>query len=123
MGRPRLDPEERERRRKARVAHSFSDAAYTHYDTSKGYGSIDEWIRAVEALFEGRGVIRDMHGLTQEQRDDLDALCLDDMPATYESLRMAFRNVMKIHHPDKGGSEEMAKKCILAFEKLRKLYQ
>lgn len=44
MARVKLTDEERLARKKERARHSFSDAAYKHYDTSNGFGSTEEWI-------------------------------------------------------------------------------
>jgi hypothetical protein len=52
MARPRLTPEERERRRRERSRYTFSDAAYQHYDPEReGYGRPNDWERIAEMLF------------------------------------------------------------------------
>jgi len=38
--------------------------------------------------------------------------------ATAAEIKVAFRNLMMIHHPDKGGDAEKAKKIIAAYQQL-----
>lgn len=121
MGRPRLTDEERLARKKARSAHSFSDAAYTHFDPRKvGYGSADEWAAAADALSGGRGTLK------QERRSihdmDLETLGLEALPITHGDLKKAFRVVLFRVHPDHGGSNEETIRAMSAFERLSKLY-
>jgi len=116
-----MSDEERAAKRKARSRHTFSDAAYRHYDTSNGFGSMDEWIRAAEALAGGRLL------LAPEARHvknaDLEFLFMTDMPETVEALKKGWRNAMFIYHPDHGGDVEDAKKAIAAYERLLKNYK
>lgn len=122
MGRPRLTPEEREERRKARVAFSFSDKAYRHYDPRRdGYGSAEEWIGAAEALSGGRGRLH-TSGKKTGLEADLELLYLDAMPDDIAGLKKAFRNTLFIVHPDVGGTKEACQKVLDAFERLSKHY-
>jgi hypothetical protein len=119
--RPRLTPEEREARRKARSAFSFSRAAYEHYDPRKeGYGSAEEWMAAAEALAGGRGTLRlkPKTGVAA----DLALLFLDDLPADIAGLKKAYRNTLFLVHPDYGGDVEKCKAVVAAFERLTKFY-
>ena len=121
MPRPRLSPEEREARRKARNEFTFSDAAYRHYDTSKGYGSPDEWESVARLLF---GVTAERthraKGPGEPPRNKwLDALGLDAMPGSLDDLKKAFRAAMFKNHPDYGGSNEAARATMEAFETLK----
>ena len=113
MARVRMTDAEREAKRRARIAHSFSNAAYNHYDTSDGFGSFEEWIRAAEMLTGGVATTRN------EMQDDLDFLLLDTMPASLADLKKAFRNAMFVYHPDHGGSNEQARKALEAFGRLK----
>lgn len=113
MARVRMSDAEREAKRRARIAHSFSNAAYNHYDTSDGFGSFEEWIRAAEMLTGGVATTRN------EMQDDLDFLLLDTMPASLADLKKAFRNAMFVYHPDHGGSNEQARKALEAFGRLK----
>jgi hypothetical protein len=124
MPRPRLSAEEREARRRARVAHSFSDAAYQHYDPrERGYGSTDEWIAIAEALAQGRGVYRsDGTRRTGRINPDLVTLGLDEMPADIDRLKRAFRNTLFAVHPDYGGTDAATRDAIAAYERLAKFY-
>jgi hypothetical protein len=124
---PRLTPEERETRRKARAAFSFSDAAYTHYDPkTEGYGSYEEWVNTVEQLLNDKGIARPQRNRADTQLErDLATLYLDALPATGAALKTAFRNTLKIVHPDVGGpdaSHDRTVEAIKAFERLSKQY-
>jgi hypothetical protein len=69
----------REAKRKTRAASSFSDAAYQHYDpATEGYGSVDEWIAAAEALCSGRGIYRATKQTGKRINPDLVTLNLTD---------------------------------------------
>jgi hypothetical protein len=116
----RLDPEERERRRKARVAHSFSDAAYQHYDPKLGHGSYDEWIRTAESALGSDRVARAPHsrGSSAKISPDLIALGLLVMPLDLKSLKTAFRKAMFTAHPDHGGTNAAAIAVTEAFHRL-----
>lgn len=121
MGRPRLTPEEREARRRERVAFSFSDAAYKHYDPKKdGYGSVDDWIAAAEALAGGRGFLHTKSKTGLEA--DLELLFLSELPADIGGLKKAYRNSLFVYHPDHGGTNEQCRAAISAFERLSKQY-
>jgi hypothetical protein len=125
MPRTRLTPEEREERRKARNAFTFSDAAYQHYDPkTEGYGSAEEWIRQAEAIAGGRstlgGTAKPKTGLER----DLELLNLGELPLTMAALKKAFRNTMFVVHPDMpGGTNEACRDALAAFERLSKHYK
>jgi hypothetical protein len=114
MARVRMCDAEREAKRKARSAHTFSDAAYRHYDTSNGFGSFEEWLRAADALTGNQ-----VDNTRGEMQDDLDALFLDSMPSSLIELKKAFRNAMFVHHPDYGGTNDAARKALDAFGRLK----
>jgi len=122
MARPRLSEEERLARKKARIAFTFSDAAYDHFDPKKeGYGSIDEWIAIADILFcGGRGTIK----MTKKSKHDvyLEILMLETLPNDIRCLKKAYRNALMVHHPDHGGSNETCIAVMKAFEELSKLY-
>lgn len=121
MPRARMSDAEREAKRRARSAHSFSDAAYRHYDTSRGYGSAAEWADAAEAMSGGRGALR-----FQPPRAKVDAdlvwMGLVEMPDSIEVLIAAFRKAMFVHHPDHGGDLEAAKAALAAYGRLKDAY-
>jgi hypothetical protein len=122
MGRARLTPEERDAKRRERAKFSFSDAAYTHYNPkTEGYGSYEEWVHTAEQLLNDKGIARPQRADTQLQRD-LATLYLDALPETGAMLKTAFRNTLKIVHPDVGGSNEATVEAIKAFERLSKHY-
>lgn len=116
--RPRLTPDEREARRKARAAFSFSDQAYRHYDPEKeGFGRPDEWEEIAHKIF---GLAKLKTGPINKW---LDALGLDTMPLNLATLKKAFRAAMLKAHPDMGGSNAAARAVMEAFETLKHRYQ
>jgi hypothetical protein len=123
MPRPRLTDTEREAKRKARAAFTFSDAAYKHYDPAReGYGSADEWIAAAEALAGGnRGFFKSRPNQPRIN-PDLVTLMLEEMPSHIDGLKKAFKNALFLHHPDFGGTNEACRNVLTAFERLSKLY-
>ena len=124
MPRPRLTPEEREQRRRERNAHTFSDAAYKHYDPkTEGYGSADEWIRQAEAIAGGRSTLGTGAKPKTGLERDLELLNLDELPDTMAALKKAFRNTMFIVHPDYGGTNEQCRDVLAAFDRLSKHYK
>jgi hypothetical protein len=125
MPRRRLTPEEREARRKARNAYTFSEAAYKHYDPrTEGYGSAEEWIRQAESIASGRGALGATVGPKKTGvARDLELLNLDDLPANIDGLKKAFRNSLFIAHPDYGGTNEQCRDVLAAFERLSKHYK
>ena len=121
MPRILLTDEERLARKKARAKHSFSNAAYKHFDPSKdGYGSPEEWMRAAEAMVGGRLVLKPN---VQTKNADLDFLMMEEMPADIAGLKKGYRNALFVYHPDHGGSTEQCRKAVEAFERLLKNYQ
>jgi hypothetical protein len=123
MGRPRLSPEEREARRKARSKHSFSDAAYQHYDPAvEGFGSEEQWEATAKKLFGDRFVPGSGRA-TINRNKWLLALGLDEMPETLDNLKKAFRAAMFRNHPDYGGTNAAARDTMEAFEVLRMRFE
>ena len=121
MPRVRLTDEEREARRKERARHSFSDAAYSHYNPRQdGYGSTDEWIAAAEAIAGGATILTTK---TTSINPDLVIMHLTDWPADIAGLKRAFRNSLFLCHPDYGGSNEATRELLAAFERLSKFYK
>ena len=115
--RARLTPQEREARRRERSRHSFSDAAYAHYDPEKeGWGSPDSWEEIARKVF---GLARLKTGPVNKW---LAALGLDTMPASLDELKKAFRAAMMIAHPDHGGTNEAALDTMEAYETLRRRF-
>jgi hypothetical protein len=123
MPRPRLTDAEREAKRRARSAFTFSDAAYKHYSPEiEGYGSEDEWISAAEALAGGRGAFRPQPNRPRIN-PDLVTLMLEEMPSHIDGLKKAFRNALFLFHPDRpNGSNEACRNVLTAFERLSKFY-
>lgn len=121
MPRPRLTDEERLARKKERSRVAFSDASYKRrYDTSTGYGSPDEWIRAAEAMMSGNLLLANDHHVVSE---DLEYLMLSKMPETSEALKKSFRNALFVYHPDHGGTDAGMVKLLHIYEKLTKEFK
>lgn len=115
--RPRLTPEQREAKRKERARFSFSDASYRHYNPEQdGFGDPDQW----------EGYARKLFGLQKLKTGPVNkwlvALYLDEMPATFEALKKAFRAAMFKNHPDYGGTNEAARDTMEAFDTLRRKF-
>jgi hypothetical protein len=98
----RLTDVEREQRRRDRIRHSFSDAAYEHYDPkTEGFGSAEEWIRMAEGLSGGHSGFRKPEvKRTVKINPDLVLLSLEEMPDTMSVLKTAYRTTMLRVHPD-----------------------
>jgi hypothetical protein len=126
MARVKMSDEEREAKRKARAAISFSNAAYQHYDPAmEGYGNLDDWLAVAEALAAAKGFTGASKPRTTRftgRQSDLIALGLDVMPADLTALKSAFRKKMFGAHPDHGGSNEAARLVIEAYTRLLNLF-
>ena len=82
---------------------------YKTYDTSKGYGSRAEW-RA--AWNEKMSSARDKVAL--EEDDPLIMMGFSSMPSKVESDKR-YRELVMIHHPDKGGDAKQFIKIQAAW--------
>jgi hypothetical protein len=115
-----MSDEERLAKKKERSRLAFSEAAYKNrYDASKGFGSPDEWIRAAEALLDGRLVL--LHNI-QTISADLIMFGLDELPTDLSVLKTAYRKRLFTVHPDYGGTEALTMDAVAAFERLVKNY-
>lgn len=96
---------------RTKKVRKFSDcfAKYKTYDTSDGFGSVKDWARAFEDVMGSQEAKS-----TLGADDPLSILGFSVLP-TLEVLKQVYRKLVKIHHPDAGGSEEMAKKIIAAY--------
>jgi hypothetical protein len=114
MPRARMSDAERQAKRKARNAFTFSDRAYKHYDPrTEGYGGPDQWETIAEQLF-GKVVA---HG---EFARYLTVLALTVMPSSLAELVTAFRAAMFKAHPDHGGTDAEARAVLEAYAVLKK---
>jgi hypothetical protein len=112
VSRPRMSDAEREAKRRARAAFSFSNAAYRHYNPEKqGYGSPDEWESIAEALF-GKVVV------TTAMTKYYNILELVP-PINLFDLTGAFRRAMFKAHPDHGGTDSAARAVLEAYQVLK----
>jgi len=90
---------------------NFSDIFYRYktYDDSHGRGNVKEWNQTFTEkmnLDEARKQIKN--------NNPLSVMGFNEMP-TIEMLNNSYRNLMKIHHPDRGGDPIVAKKIIAAY--------
>ena len=93
--------------------HSFSDAAYEHYDASvSGYGSPDDWERIAAALF-GSASVNDPDEVYLSRLD------LAAIPPSLAELTAAFRRTMFRTHPDYGGTNLAARETMEAYAILK----
>lgn len=94
---------------------NFSDifSRYKTYDDSYGRGSVKEWREAFDSTMnidDARKAIKKTNPLV--------ILGFDQMP-DIDELNSTYRDLMKIHHPDKGGDPSIAKKIIAAYTLLK----
>lgn len=96
----------------AKAKKPFSDifSKYKTYDPSvEGYGSESEWGKAFD---ERMGVEEAAAALGDD--NPLTILGFKKMP-TMDALKTAYRKLIRIHHPDFGGTDEMARRIIAAY--------
>lgn len=91
---------------------------YKTYDTSEGFGNSFEWKSSFykRMNFEEAQKILEEQDLTPEQILGLSGIY------TFKHVQFKFRELIMKHHPDKGGTEEMAKKIIAAYESIKHLF-
>ena len=83
---------------------------YKTYDTSNGFGSRSQWEDAANnRLKANKPVQSEFPELTKAE--DLG------------ELKRAYRKLVKVHHPDKGGSEETFKRMQNLYDKLLENFQ
>lgn len=111
----------------------FDKQKYKTYDTSKGFGGSDEWMKAFESLFGGsiEDILKDayekvddktkerFHNVAEKIRKNNSenlALC-----KTVPELKAKFRELMFKYHPDKAGNtKENNDKCAKIIESYEK---
>ncbi len=109
----------------------FSDESYSHYDPKiEGFGSAEEWAHIADSIADKIGGNKGFRQTINQpvanhkKNPDLELLLLDNLPATVNGLKIAFRNTMFIVHPDvEGGSNEACRNVLEAYERLLRLYQ
>jgi hypothetical protein len=89
-------------------------------ELSEGFGTIDDLIKAAEALVGTRSsLVRNKPAASA----DMQTLFLDAMPDTVAGLKTAYRNSLFIYHPDHGGTDAKAIAARDAFERLLRNYK
>lgn len=88
---------------------------YKTYDTSSGFGNPSEWKSKFKQRmsFEEAQTILDNENLSPEEILGITGIY------TFEHVKYQFRKMIFTHHPDRGGTEEMAKRIIAAYEVLK----
>jgi DnaJ-class molecular chaperone len=87
-------------------------SGYRTYDTSKGFGSQDEW----KKIFEHRlGIDAAQEALGSDNPHSILGVKLT---ATWSEIKAAYRKLVMIHHPDKGGDAATFRKIQGAYEVL-----
>lgn len=103
MPRRILTPEEREERRRANVAKFLS----SHRTHDGEWGDPAMWRRMAQ-------------GLLQKAPDELHVMLarlgLEAMPASPAALKTARNRALFSAHPDQGGTDQMAKDVLMAYE-------
>lgn len=91
--------------------------SYKTYNVDEeGFGNSFEWKQNFykRMNFEEAQRILDEQDQTPEQ-----ILGITDKFYTFDWVKRKFRELIFKHHPDRGGTEEMAKKIIAAFESIK----
>jgi DnaJ-domain-containing protein 1 len=83
---------------------------YKHYDPeTEGFGDVSQWQEAFEQKMG-----HDEAAKTIADQKPLEILGFKVMPTVHE-LKKRYRALMMVHHPDRGGEIEVARKIIAAF--------
>lgn len=118
MARARLSPEEREARRKARSAFTFSDAAYKHYNPAEeGFGSFEEWAEiakqiAAEMVLPNAPVF--------DKNTDIRIFQPNYAPKTRTELMADFRVAARATHPDCGGDAASFRRVVEICDRIKR---
>ena len=99
-------------RRKSNAPKKEFMAGYATYDPSDGLGrgSVGSWHTAWEDMGSGQA-----RSILKDESDTPLAILGFTSPPTMEELNKRFRELMVIHHPDKGGDLKMAQRIIAAW--------
>jgi hypothetical protein len=92
---------------KKKLAYQKLENSYKHYEGNV-HGSRTQWKKAAEKLL-GEKTVNNKY---------LNIFGLNKMP-TMAELKRIYRKLVKIYHPDKGGSNEKIVELSEAFEKLK----
>ena len=97
---------------------------YRTYDTSQGFGSVEDWMRAAEAIGADPHFVP-LKGATplsaplRPGDPDLILLKLEALPGDEAALKSAMRRALIPAHPDHGGSREAVEAVTNAWHRLR----
>ena len=81
------------------------------YGTYKGErGNPDQWRGTFEEIWDGKPLPKeeDAWGILGVKKTD-----------TFDVIRAAFKKLIQVHHPDKGGTKEMAQKILAAYFQIK----
>lgn len=90
---------------------------YGTYDTSNGFGNECEWAKTFEEVWASQ----DACFKTLKEKTPFDVLGVA-LTAGWEEIKIAFRELVKIHHPDRGGNEERCKEILAAWTILKERF-
>ena len=93
---------------------SIFDKDYAPYGTYEGErGNTRQWRDFYKQTMSPEEIIAALDG------DSPYSILGVSSSATQQEIKKAFRRLIAIHHPDKGGDATIARKIIAAYEKLK----
>ncbi len=98
---------------KKRLMPWDSVSKYGSYDTSTGMGTPEEWKSIFDEVWSHQNCIDII-----KEDSPLGILGLT-LSATWEQIKSAYRSLILINHPDKGGDLEKCKKINAAYSLLK----
>jgi len=104
---------------------AFTDESFEHYDTSRGYGSPEEWIRIAEEKAHGRRYYRarrESAGFYDAKMAAMKIFGFTSLPEDVKDLVRAMRRLAMQLHPDRGGDAREFDQMMQAYERLLRYY-
>ena len=100
----------------------FADG-YRTYDTSNGYGSAKQWRRTFSERMTGEEAEEILQEHARTKNETPYSILGIKEGASQQEIKRAFRELINFWHPDRNSNpnaEEMSKKIIAAYTKLKK---